>query len=131
MENTTPTERRLEITPGEARIGGNYAFHNVLYVPVRVAAPPIGIHVDVSWVLGNGEEARHTASLHADAHNTYNSCHLTPSELLAKLREAAAMIVRIGYSCDDLGHRKDQYHNWDQPCPVVAEIDAFLSNLPK
>lgn len=92
-------------------------------------------HIDLGvcmvWAPEGNEEQEANAELIADAGTTYNSCHLTPSELLAKLREAAAMIVRIGYSCDDLGHRKDQYHNWDQPCPVVAEIDAFLSNLPK
>ena len=98
--STTPTERRLAITPGEAQIGGNYSFHGVLYVPVRVAVHPIGIHVDVSWVLGNGEESRHTASLHADAHNTYQACDLTPSELLARLREAEAKVEKLNERWD-------------------------------
>jgi hypothetical protein len=124
---TTPTERRLAITPGEAKHYGDG------YVEVRrgdrmaIRFNPEGYTPGQQGFIQSVDDA----ALYADAHNTYNACHLTPSELLAKLREAAAMIVRIGYSCDDLGHRKDQYHNWDQPCPVVAEIDAFLSNLPK
>lgn len=37
--------------------------------------------------------------------------------------------------CNVLSHRKDEYHNSDEPCPVVAEIlktnddfDSLLSN---
>ena len=126
--STTPTERRLAITPGQLIHDEDGAIVELSEAHEKN---------DYNFVVADffdptgGGCANNNARLFLNAHNTYNSCHLTPSELLAKLREAAAMIVRIGYSCDDLGHRKDQYHNWDQPCPVVAEIDAFLSNLPK
>ena len=42
---------------------------------------------------------------------------------------------RHGLDCHELSHRKSEYHNSDEPCPVVAEIlkanedfDNLLSN---
>lgn len=79
MTNTT-TERRLAITPGEVahveQLGMCEVWGTRLVLSSRTTGP-------VAYIPNE-----HDATLYADAHNTYNACHLTPSELLAKLREA-------------------------------------------
>ncbi len=86
--STTPTERRLAITPGEARIVYNL---NEAFTPHEVVCGDMTI-----GEFSHKDEAR----LHHDAHNTFNACGLTPSELLAKVKEAEELIEKLNERWD-------------------------------
>ena len=92
---TTPTERRLAITPGEATIRHDY---NV-FAGDRLVCNAGGHQNNHDNGKGDAEN-RANATLYADAHNTYNACGLTPSELLARLREAEAKIEKLNERWD-------------------------------
>ncbi len=105
---TKTNERRLKITPGKA------VHHE------QIGSTEIGGMRRIVFT-GNAVSAyipnEHDADLFCDAHNTANEVDLLPSELLAKLREAATILEGcIG---------------WDSQSDKV--INAFLStlNLPK
>ena len=125
---TTPTERRLAITPGEAKMAdGNRPWVN----------DSAGFCIaDFGWDedrddRGNAE-ALANATLYADAHNTYNACHLTPSELLARLREVEVALLRIGQE----GHCAPSDGGWDAATEYKTRRDIARKclstlNLPK
>lgn len=78
--STTPTERRLAITPEIVISETATGRHKVVTLSGNVIATV---------------SSDHQAVLFANAHNTYNACHLTPSELLAKLSEAEEELRNI------------------------------------
>ena len=77
---TTSTERRLAVTPGEAIIRHDY---NV-FAGDRLVCNAGGHQNNHDNGKGDAEN-RANARLYADAHNTYNSCDMLPSELLAQV----------------------------------------------
>lgn len=67
--------------------------------------------------------------LYADAHNTYNACGLTPSELLAKLKQAEDVVVHM-VSAAKYHFKHGNDTNLDKQTDIAG---AFLStlNLPQ
>jgi hypothetical protein len=108
--STTPTERRLEITPGQAVVHhGN---------TVRAGEKLVAIleHRHTHLKQPNRPEpmeATANATLYADAHNTYNACDMLPSELLAKLREAVKTIADLEATCHQMAHTITTFDNPD------------------
>ncbi len=90
---TTPTERRLAITPGACETVRRN--NDVMLVAGTSVVAEVGRADLEGWdqVIAN-------ARLYADAHNTYQACDLTPSELLARLREAEAKVEKLNERWD-------------------------------
>lgn len=118
---TTPTERRLAITPGTWQVRLNK--HDECEVHSDngewIAVVP---HQCVTALVPTQEA---NAELIADAGTTYNACHLTPSELLAKLREAQDVVVHM-VSAAKYHFKHGNDTNLDKQTDIA---DAFLSNL--
>lgn len=111
---TTPTERRLAITPGEWKVRGRYDVYAAVgtYVGTTRANNPEEMPENFRAI----DEAN--AELIAEAGTTYNACGLTPSELLAKVREAQAALISIG-----------EYWNRDQNETAMADACWHALNL--
>lgn len=58
----------------------------------EVNSSPFGGFQD-GFTYATKEENVANATLYADAHNTYNSCQMLPSQMLEKLREAEQWII--------------------------------------
>ena len=123
---TTPTERRLAITKGTWQVDGSYPFHHLATVHGDGYGIRVGVQLDPD---GDGEEldeenddneVEANAELIADAGTTYNTCHLTPSELLAKVREAKEWI-------DSYLHD----YGWPSNKGANAKMREFIQSLPQ
>jgi len=117
--STTPTERRLAITPGDAILGDEN--NDCAEIQLENGAViSFGRHDKMSGVpVMTRDEMLAEVHLGIDAHNTANACHLTPSELLAKLREAETVVRSLLDEAYTL-HSDDR-----------KAANSFLSNLPK
>lgn len=136
---TTPTERRLAITPGQLahdedgatiELLESYKSNDYHFVVADFFDP-----------TGDGC-ANDNARLFLDAHNTYRACGLTPSELLAKVREADEHIrLLICEAMEWRDHCDGQVESFDgaerdmmMNCASIArqridKASAFLSTL--
>lgn len=67
-------------------------------------------------------------ALYAEAHNTYNSCQMLPSEMLEKLKYALRVFddISTNYDCDKDGHK---YGTGCRACAAAVAISTI--NLPK
>ena len=90
---TTPTERRLAITPGNCKFTARN--NDALISAGNKVVAEVGRADLEGW-----DQVMANATLYVDAHNTYNACGLTPSELLARLREAEAKIEKMNERWD-------------------------------
>ena len=126
---TTPTERRLAITPEKCKVAapsdGGFRNHiefgpedNTLGTFYTFHSAEVG-HVD----------GRAHARFFVDAHNTFKACGLKPSELLAKLKQAEDVVVHM-VSAAKYHFKHGNDTNLDKQTDIA---DAFLStlNLPQ
>ena len=122
---TTPTERRLAITKGTWTAQNILGTTRVGMMP-KVVSERGGLIVE----LGGGEldEVEANAELIADAGTTYNTCGLTPSELLAKVREVAGVIARLRHQAELCDFRDSHDHSLMMN---AAYLDLITLNLPQ
>jgi len=120
--STTNTERRLAVTPGEAIIRHDY---NV-FAGDRLVCNAGGHQNNHDNGKGDAEN-RANARLYADAHNTYNACQLTPSEMLEKLREVADVVARLRHQVELCDFRDSHDHSLMMN---AAYLDLITLNLP-
>jgi len=138
---------KLKITEGIATVGvkhgDEYLHAQNVYVGHRATCMVFGVfnHFSVAEAQADPRcaEGLANAALYADAHNTYNSCHLLPSELrdreqrlTALLKEAENELAKRGLWFRDamtapvFGH----LNGFQDHCRAAAkEIDAVLSKL--
>jgi len=119
---TTNTERRLAVTPGEAIIRHDY---NV-FAGDRLVCNAGGHQNNHDNGKGDAEN-RANARLYTDAHNTYNACQLTPSEMLEKLREVADVVARLRHQVELCDFRDSHDHSLMMN---AAYLDLITLNLP-
>jgi len=120
--STTNTERRLAVTPGEAIIRHDY---NV-FAGDRLVCNAGGHQNNHDNGKGDAEN-RANARLYTDAHNTYNACQLTPSEMLEKLREVADVVARLRHQVELCDFRDSHDHSLMMN---AAYLDLITLNLP-
>ena len=96
---TPPTKNRLPVTPGKAYVAKE---NGVGFGPIVSIEGKIMCHT-VIWP--GYDESQANATLYADAHNTFNTCHLLPSEMKAMLDEAIALLDKCegwAWRCSDI-----------------------------
>lgn len=117
---TAKTERRLKITPGEAKVSKNL-FGNRYQFAIYSNGPTGKDYLSIAELYGVDQEP--DAALYADAHNTANACDMLPSEILAKLREAVKLLGYFteGWSDED----GKSYVDYDD----AEDAEVFISTL--
>lgn len=118
----TTTERRLAITPGDWKHIPELNEGTRMYIRAGAGYPamvPGGFMEDM---------ARANAELIADAGTTANACDMLPSELLAKLREAAKLMNAVlkEYNEPDVMNRTPICY-----FKKFSAMERFVANLPK
>ena len=122
---TTPTERRLAITPGEwswRNADDLRTLHDKGSYQYGAQVLGIGSDIDGAPELVISEPDR---ELIADAGTTANACDMLPSEILARLREAQDVVVHM-VSAAKYHFKHGNDTNLDKQTDIA---DAFLSNL--